>query len=136
MKLQAVDDMSDDDLLVQYVVNSYGGSHGFTIEEQAARRTMHQEILDRMGDHNRSETEKFFVDALAEVVRARKKYPPESGNPNLAALTEETGELAKALLEQSPGRIYDEAIQVACVAARIATEGDRTLDKYRKEQGL
>lgn len=64
-----------------------------------------------------------------EVVRARTKFP---GNRNLlGALTEEVGELFEAGLEQGPRRRHDadaltrrEAIQVACVAIRIAEEGD------------
>jgi len=57
-----------------------------------------------------------------ELVRARTKFPQ---NRHLtAALTEEVGELAQALLQ---GRKHDarmEAVQVATVAIRIATEGD------------
>lgn len=65
-----------------------------------------------------------FLSAVdAEITRARQKHP---GNAHLmVALIEEVGELGKALLEkESPNRVYAEAVQVACVAARIATEGD------------
>lgn len=56
-----------------------------------------------------------------EVCRARGKFP--DNKHLLAALMEEVGELAKDLLENKEGfRI--EAIQVACVALRIAEEGD------------
>lgn len=59
----------------------------------------------------------------AEVVRARKKHP---GNAHLlAALTEEVGKLAQALLEdQGEERVRSEAMQCACVAIRIMEEGD------------
>lgn len=58
-----------------------------------------------------------------EVARARAKFPNNAHL--LAALVEEVGELAKALLEG--GNSVDakaEAIQVACVAVRIIEEGD------------
>lgn len=64
-------------------------------------------------------------DALdGEIVRARVKFP---GNRFLlAALTEEVGELARALLQRKPDDAWREALQVACVAMRIFEEGDAT----------
>jgi hypothetical protein len=58
-----------------------------------------------------------------EVMRARTKFP---GNRfMLAALTEEVGELAQALLQKKDrAEIAREAIQVAAVAIRIIEEGD------------
>lgn len=64
------------------------------------------------------------LDAIgAEVIRARMKFP---GNRLLlAALTEEVGELAKAMLQDRPrAEIEREAIQVCAVAVRILEEGD------------
>lgn len=59
----------------------------------------------------------------AEVARARAKFPRNAHL--LAALTEEVGELAAAMLEGlSLEEIQKEAIQVACVACRIVEEGD------------
>lgn len=60
-------------------------------------------------------------DLKSEIDRAVTKFP--SNKHLLAALMEEVGELAKALLEGDE-EYYLEAIQVACVAIRIATEGD------------
>ena len=59
----------------------------------------------------------------AELIRARSKFP---GNAKLlAALMEEVGELAQSMLQGKPlAEIRREAIQVACVAVRIAEEGD------------
>ena len=59
----------------------------------------------------------------AELKRARAKFP---GNAKLTvALMEEVGELAQALLQGKPkDEIVKEALQVACVAVRIAEEGD------------
>ena len=77
-----------------------------------------------------------FHGALAEEVRrARMKHP--STAHLLAALTEEVGELAQALLDQDSGarpvtdqEIYKEAVQVACVALRLAVEGDGEFRGY------
>jgi hypothetical protein len=64
------------------------------------------------------------VDALkAEMVRARIKFP--DNRHLLAALVEEVGELAKAILQdQGDDQIEREGLQVACVALRIVEEGD------------
>ena len=59
----------------------------------------------------------------AEVIRARMKH---RGNKHLlGALAEEVGELSHELLENGgKQRIYEEAVQVACVAIRIMEEVD------------
>ena len=62
-------------------------------------------------------------DVAAEVARARAKFP--NNEHLLAALVEEVGELARAYLDnEGHGRVYAEAIQVACMAVRIADESD------------
>jgi len=77
-------------------------------------------------------TDNYLSDVFDEIERARRKFPT---NDLLAvALTEEVGELAKALLDESPDRIYAEAVQVACVACRIATEGDCTIQAWRAKR--
>ena len=59
----------------------------------------------------------------SEVERARSKFPDNSHL--LGALMEEVGELARVLLQgEGTERMYDEAVRVACVALRIAEEGD------------
>lgn len=82
-----------------------------------------------------------LADLEAELSKARSKFP---GNEDLDnALTEEVGELNQALLQQKhePDKkvthedIYKEAIQVACVAIRIATEGVPNFPKYDPESG-
>ncbi len=62
-------------------------------------------------------------DINVEVSKARTKFP---GNKMLlAALTEEVGELAKAMLQKRPqDEVTKEAVQVAAVAIRIIEEGD------------
>jgi hypothetical protein len=63
----------------------------------------------------------------AETIHARLKFP---GNKHLlAALVEEVGELAQAMLQDKPrDQIEREAIQVATVAVRIIEEGDAAFD--------
>lgn len=63
-----------------------------------------------------------FTGLIREMRRAREIHP---GNAHLlAALTEEVGEVARAFLEGDHEHAKKEAIQVACVAMRIAIEGD------------
>jgi NTP pyrophosphatase (non-canonical NTP hydrolase) len=70
---------------------------------------------------------------MNEVTAARAKFP---GNRHLlAALTEEVGELAQAMLQkQSRERIQKEALQVACVALRILEEGDAAFSDLTAEE--
>lgn len=66
-------------------------------------------------------------DLTEEVVRAREKFP--RGNDLGLALLEEVQELFEEL-DASNGKVTprtrEEAIQVACVALRLAEEGDPT----------
>jgi hypothetical protein len=78
--------------------------------------------------------ESLTLDAVgAEVLRARAKFP---GNRNmLAALTEEVGELATALLQGKPrDEIEREAIQVAAMAVRIIEEGDASFSALTEDE--
>lgn len=70
-----------------------------------------------------------------EVGRARGKFP---GNRFLlAALTEEVGELASAILQrQGPDEVRKEALQVACVALRILEEGDSAFSDVTDAEAL
>jgi NTP pyrophosphatase (non-canonical NTP hydrolase) len=61
-----------------------------------------------------------------EIARAQEKFPKPTHLT--VALMEEVGELAEAQLKgKSKKEIYDEAIQVMAVAARIIMEGDADL---------
>lgn len=68
----------------------------------------------------------FLAKVTSEAERSRVKWP---GNADkLAALTEEVGELAKAMLQQKHEGggnqdVWVEAVQVAATAMRIALEG-------------
>lgn len=63
-----------------------------------------------------------------ELVAARTAFPGDLHM--LAALVEEVGEVAKGLMEHDLGlgtttqQVLREAVQVACMAIRVATEGD------------
>lgn len=74
-----------------------------------------------------------LFDVEEEVIRARTKFP---GNRFLlAALMEEVGELAQAILQnQGVGRVRHEATQVACVAIRIFEEGDASFADITAEE--
>ncbi|CAE7205075.1 cfr9IM [Symbiodinium microadriaticum] len=90
------------------------------------------DIIDAINHHDMADTpakraSTFFVEAMFETLRAREKFPDNKNQ--MAALTEEVGELAQALLQRDEGRqsdqqVYGEAIQVAAMALRVATEGD------------
>ena len=92
---------------------------------------------DEASKEEKMTTNSEFLDAVAkEIGRARTKFP----NPQMSmcALTEEVGELAQALLharfKDLPWKaVYDEAVQVATMAMRVATEGDPTIATPPKE---
>lgn len=69
-----------------------------------------------------------FAMIRGELEGARKAFP--GSTHMLAALVEEVGELAQALIEhdraqaKSAPEVLREAVQVACMAIRVATEGD------------
>ncbi|MEJ0003440.1 MAG: hypothetical protein WDN30_07655 [Pararobbsia sp.] len=65
----------------------------------------------------------------AELARARTKFPDPVGS--MRALTQEVGDLAKAILDESPQRVREEAVQTAVMAIRVGTEGDPSLDGVR-----
>lgn len=78
----------------------------------------------------------FLEDVQQELIRARAKFP----NPHfsMTALTEEVGELARALLKvkagkESPVTVWEEAVQVAAMALRVAVEGDLSIRTYPDE---
>lgn len=71
-----------------------------------------------------SDLVKYCIDS--ELSFARHHFPGNS--MMLAALMEEVGELAQALIDHSRGKVpsskvYGEAVQVATMAIRVAEEG-------------
>lgn len=70
---------------------------------------------------------KFCKDVFEEQKRAAIKFP--EGEKLLGALMEEVGEVAKALLKitesgESPQNVYDELVQAASTAYRLAALGE------------
>ena len=64
-----------------------------------------------------------------EVEEARKLFP--APNLTLAALMEEVGELAEALLKgHGAAHVRGEAVQVAAMAIRVALDGDPSFDNH------
>jgi hypothetical protein len=74
----------------------------------------------------------FVLSVYNEVERARQKHP----DCHLTAIAEEVGEVARALQDEPLENIRKECIQLACTAARVAIEGDPTMDPYRVSKGL
>jgi len=79
----------------------------------------------------------FLLAVRTELRRARDKFP--NSNLVLAALAEEVGELAQAMLKRRAGRmtdedVWNEAVQVATMALRCAVEGDPSFNlvEYRE----
>ena len=71
----------------------------------------------------------FFEHLEEEIKRARSKFPDQDMETTLLAAMEELGELAQAHLQKlQPHLIYEEALQVACMAMRAATEFDLISD--------
>ena len=66
------------------------------------------------------------------VSQARAKFPDSYGV--MCALTEEVGEVAKAYMDEPLSEVYKEAVQVAAMAARLALEGDASLQRIRDER--
>jgi len=81
-----------------------------------------------------SRTDDFILEVMLEVSRARKKFPETA--MTMAALVEEVGELAQAILDKPASEVWAEAVQVACMAVRVATEGDSSASAYRSSKLL
>jgi hypothetical protein len=76
----------------------------------------------------------FLCDMEAELRRAREKFP---GDRIMSiALAEEFGELMKAMLDEPGANVWKEAVQVAIMAARVAIDGDSSVDDWRDAKGL
>lgn len=64
-----------------------------------------------------------FAALSEELVYARIRFP--SNDRLFEALIEEVGEVARAVLEKKYDHARREALQVACVAMRLVTEGNK-----------
>ncbi len=77
-------------------------------------------------------TTDFLQEVREEVARARTKFPQPDGL--LAALSEEAGEVAKAMLDEHWQNVRKECVQLAAMAFRLAEEGDPTLTPIRRKR--
>lgn len=82
-------------------------------------------------------TQAFVADVLAELAAARDRWPGTKAR--LAKIAEEAGEVAGAALKRDEGRktdqdVYREAVQLAAMVIRFATEGDQEFG-YRPSAG-
>jgi len=91
--------------------------------------TCHQAAKALSGGNN---VDRFLVEVSAEIERARAKFPGD--NLTTIAMFEEAGEVAKAVLSESPEAIRKECVQLACMAARITLDGDTSTTGYRAAQ--
>jgi len=87
--------------------------------------------IDRL-NHSRGDIGKALMAVRDEILSAIEQYPYPDGL--MCALTEEVGELARAMMSEPRDNIRSEAIQVAATAIRIAMDGDPTLDGIRAKR--
>lgn len=109
--------------VIEALEDDGGGDIGRAMETVEARELvqggLEQELLDALDE---------------EVGRARAKFP--ANVHLLPALMEEVGELSSALLEcEGVARVRAEALQVACVALRIAEEGCAEFEGWKDAKG-
>ena len=68
------------------------------------------------------EARRFLFDVFDELARARYKHPDEEGKLTdaewLAVLTEEVGECARAIQDETDEHLRQELVQVAAMALR------------------
>lgn len=76
----------------------------------------------------------FLREVEIEIRRGRAKFPGD--RVTMVAFAEEFGEVAKALLDEPGAQVWQEAVQAATMAARIAIDGDSSVDGFRQERGL
>jgi len=81
-----------------------------------------------------TELDVFIFSVKAEYYRVLGLFPGD--NLNSMALSEEYGELVKALMDESWVSVYKEAVQTAAMCARVTIQGDRSLDAWRLGKGL
>lgn len=93
-----------------------------------------KQILGPHADQLTQDDLQFLSVITTELVRARSKFP--SSIHSFAALVEEVGELGKALISESEECVDAEAMQVAVMAIRVATERDASFAVYRNMKGL
>jgi len=91
-------------------------------------------VVDAVPEDAQRDTARFIADVEQELSRARRLFP---GDRIMGlALAEEFGELIKALLDEPGKNVWKEAVQTAVMAARVAVDGDNSVDAWRASKGL
>lgn len=80
-----------------------------------------------------TDDEIFAARVPRELDLARRLFP--APNAMLAALVEEVGEIAKAMMYEPWSHVVSECLQVATMAQRLAVEGDQTMRIFRFANG-
>lgn len=78
--------------------------------------------------------EDFLDQVRAELAHARSKFPGD--RIMTLAMAEEFGELVKAVLDEHSSDVRKEAVQTAAMAARVALDGDASVNDWRAAKGL
>lgn len=103
-------------------------AQGFDEGYQAGYEAGRQTVLITI-EHRNSADEEFQTAVREEIKRSRVKFPAPDANH--AALIEEVGEVAKALMYEPWDNVVKECVQVATMALRLAVEGDATMREFR-----
>ncbi|WP_020201897.1 hypothetical protein [Cupriavidus sp. WS] len=116
----------------------------YTLDELEARIASHDYSAEMLLQHAMEllraqaapsdPTMRFMADVSAELRRARAKFPGD--RIMTIALAEEFGELCKAILDEPGANVWKEAVQTAVMAARVAIDGDSSVDEWRSAKGL
>lgn len=105
---------------------------GHALPDPFSNQPVSSRVMGPHTDSSITELLRFIHDVATEVFAARKKFPSSYGV--MCALTEEVGEVAKAYMDYPLSEVRKEAVQVAAMAARLALEGDPSLQKIRDER--
>ncbi len=102
--------------------------------EEAARKNRATTPAPMSEGERDSRIDVFLSDVRAEFHRGREKFP---GNElKTVALSEEFGELVKAVLDEAAADVRKEAVQVAAMCLRLVIDGDSSVDGWRERNGL
>lgn len=115
-------------------IDADGLNHARMIGEAMRARSEYTKVPEPEPQPHRCELVQFLENVGEEVQNARDKFPGRE--LTMTALTEEVGELARALMDESRQRVYNEAVQVAAMAARVVLDGDSGADARRQRKQL
>lgn len=115
-------------------IDADGLNHARMIGEGMRQRGEFTKAPEPEPQPHKCELVQFLENVGEEIQNARDKFPGRE--LTMTALQEEVGELARALMDESRQRVYNEAVQVAAMAARVTLDGDSSVDARRLRQNL